>query len=386
MTASPSTVLLAHRGSGAVPAPDDSPDAGVAWHFGDPLGEQRAALDGVIVVDRSHRGVIEISGEERLSWLHTISSQHVATLPDRRSAEDLSLDGNGRVEDHFIVTDIDGVTYLDTEHQRAQPLLDFLSRMVFWAKATPVARPDLAVLTLVGPGAVSGPLAALLEIPEHAQVYQAGSLPEQHHDDEPQGFWRVMPPLGEADAPLPRVDVMVPTGHLTDWWTLLTQTGARPAGIWAFEALRAVAVMPRLGVDTDEKTIPHEVAWIGDPDHHGAVHLDKGCYRGQETVARVHNLGQPPRRLVLLQLDGSADARPVTGDPITAGGRSVGRVGTVVDHHEYGPVAVALVKRTIPVDTPLLAGGVDARIDPASVPTDDRVPAGRAAIEKLRGR
>ena len=143
---------------------------------------------------------------------------------------------------------------------------------------------------------------------------------------------------------------------------------------------------PRLGVDTDERTIPHEVGWIGGPGL-GAVHLDKGCYRGQETVARVHNLGKPPRMLVLLHLDGSAD-RPVTGDPVLAGGRAVGRLGTVVDHVDLGPVALALVKRGLPADTALITGGdaaVAAVIDPDSLPPADVVGAGRQAVDRLRG-
>ncbi len=128
------------------------------------------------------------------------------------------------------------------------------------------------------------------------------------------------------------------------------------------------------------------MGWIGGPGT-GAVHLDKGCYRGQETVARVHNLGKPPRMLVLLHLDGSAD-RPATGDPVLAGGRSVGRLGTVVDHVDFGPVALALVKRGLPADTALTTGGevpVGAAIDPDSVPLGATVGAGRRAVERLRG-
>jgi tRNA-modifying protein YgfZ len=159
-----------------------------------------------------------------------------------------------------------------------------------------------------------------------------------------------------------------------------------PAGVWAYEAHRVAAVRPRLGVDTDERTIPHEVGWIGGPGL-GAVHLDKGCYRGQETVARVHNLGKPPRMLALLHLDGSVD-RPATGDAVLAGGRAVGRLGTVVDHVDLGPVALALLKRAIPADTALSTGGggeVAAMIDPASLPTVDGPGAGRVAVERLRG-
>jgi hypothetical protein len=138
-------------------------------------------------------------------------------------------------------------------------------------------------------------------------------------------------------------------------------------------------------VDTDERTIPHEVGWIGPPGQ-GAVHLDKGCYRGQETVSRVHNLGRPPRMLVLLHLDGSAE-RPVTGDPVLAGGRPVGRVGTVVDHVDLGPVALALLKRGLSADTELTTGGehaVAAVIDPESMPPADVAGAGRLAVERLR--
>ncbi|HET9563380.1 MAG TPA: glycine cleavage T C-terminal barrel domain-containing protein, partial [Mycobacterium sp.] len=106
---------------------------------------------------------------------------------------------------------------------------------------------------------------------------------------------------------------------------------------------------------TDHKTIPHEVGWIG-----SAVHLDKGCYRGQETVARVHNLGRPPRRLVMLHLDGSAERLPAHCDPVELDGTTVGFVGSAARHHELGLIALALVKRTVPVDTKLVAGGVAA--------------------------
>ena len=156
----------------------------------------------------------------------------------------------------------------------------------------------------------------------------------------------------------------------------------RPAGVWAYEAQRVATLRPRLGVDTDERTIPHEVGWIAT-----AVHLDKGCYRGQETVARVHNLGKPPRMLVLLHLDGSTD-RPATGDPVFAGGRTVGRLGTVVDHVDDGPIALALLKRGLSADTALTTGGdanVAAVIDVDSMPPPDVAGAGRLAVEQLRG-
>jgi folate-binding protein YgfZ len=181
-------------------------------------------------------------------------------------------------------------------------------------------------------------------------------------------------------------DLLVPRETAAEWRAKLVDTGVRPAGVWAYEAHRVAALRPRLGVDTDERTIPHEVGWIGGPGE-GAVHLDKGCYRGQETVARVHNLGKPPRMLVLLHLDGGAD-RPATGDPVLAAGRPVGRLGTVVDHVDLGPIALALLKRGVPADIHLTTGGeseVAAAIDPDSLPATDHVGAGRLAVERLRG-
>lgn len=359
----------------AVASPPGSPDEGLAWHYGDPLGEQRAALTGAAIVDRSTRFVIAVSGPERLSWLHTISSQHVASLPDGSSAENLSLDVNGRVEHHFVLTDLDGVTWIDTEPSRGPDLLGFLTKMVFWSQAEPRDGNELAVLSLLGPEAGSPAILGALGIDAlPATPYAAAALPGG-------GFVRRMPwPTDDS------YDLLVPRDRIVEIFTAVQSAGARPAGTWAYEALRVVAVRPRIGLDTDDRTIPHEVRWIGGPGEHGAVHLDKGCYRGQETVARVHNLGKPPRHLVLLHLDGSADGRPETGDAVTAGGRSVGRIGTIVDHFELGPVALALVKRTITPETPLVVGPCAAAIDPDSIPKDDGVQAGRQAVERLRGR
>ncbi len=357
---------------GAVAGPPGTPDAAVAWHYGDPFGEQRAAVERVAVVDRSHRFVFTITGAERLSWLHTISSQHITDLGDGESAEDLDLDLNGRVLHHFVLTDLDGTLWVDTEGERGQALLDYLRKMVFWADAKPEAAPDHAVLTLLGPAIAA--LAETLGVEQLPPTYGAIALPSG-------GFLRRMPwPTGDS------FDLLVPREELSSWWARLTGAGVVPAGLWAFEALRVAAARPRIGVDTDDRTIPHEVRWIGGVDEFGAVHLNKGCYRGQETVARVQNLGKPPRRLVLLHLDGSADSRPEAGDPVTAGGRAVGRLGTLVDHYELGPIALALIKRAVPADARLEAGPMAAAIDPDSIPADDEPQAGRLAVERLRGR
>jgi folate-binding protein YgfZ len=353
----------------AVPAPETGPDAGAVWHYGDPLGEQRAAADGAVVVDRSHRAVLRLTGNDRKTWLHSISSQHVSDLSDGAVTQNLSLDGQGRVEDHWIQTQLDGVTYLDTEPWRGEPLLSYLRKMVFWSDVA-VEPADLAVLSLLGPH---------LADPQVLDALGVGSLPAE-------GAAMALPEGGflrRITGPSVELDLVVPRNQAAPWRQRLVDAGVRPAGVWAYEAHRVAALRPRLGVDTDERTIPHEVGWIGT-----AVHLDKGCYRGQETVARVHNLGKPPRMLVLVHLDGSTD-RPNTGDPVLAGGRTVGRLGTVVDHVDEGPIALALLKRGLPADTPLTTGGdaeVAAAIDADSLPPVDEVGAGRLAVEQLRGR
>ena len=358
----------------AVPAPAHTPDAGAVWHYGDPLGEQRAAQQSAIVVDRSHRSVITLTGGDRRSWLHSISTQLVADLGDGACTENLSLDGQGRVEDQWQQTVLAGVTYLDTEPWRGEPLLAYLKKMVFWSDVQPAAA-DLAVLSLIGPHLADAAVLGALGIDALPAESSAIGLPDG-------GFVRRMP-SGPAEVHL---DLVVPRPDVETWLDTLDAAGVRRAGVWAYEAHRVAARRPRLGVDTDERTIPHEVGWIGPPGQ-GAVHLDKGCYRGQETVARVHNLGRPPRMLVLLHLDGSGD-RPAAGDPLLADGRVVGRLGTVVDHVDLGPIALALIKRGIPAGTPLNTGGeqpVAAEIDPDSLPGADVTGAGRLAIERLRG-
>ena len=352
----------------AVPAPETGPDAGAVWHYGDPLGEQRAAMDEAVVVDRSHRAVLQLTGGERRSWLHTISTQHVSELPEGAVTQNLSLDGQGRVEDHWIQTERGDATYLDTESQRGEPLLAFLRKMVFWADVA-IEPADLAVLSLLGPRLADDQVLGALGLDSLPAENTATALPDG-------GFVRRM------SGPVIELDLVVPGSKAADWLDRLTAASVRRAGVWAYEAHRVAALRPRLGMDTDARTIPHEVGWIG-----SAVHLDKGCYRGQETVARVHNLGKPPRMMVLLHLDGSTD-RPTTGDPVLAGGRAVGRLGTVVDHVDLGPVALALLKRGLPADTALTTGGenqVAAVIDADSMPPADGVGAGRLAVERLRG-
>jgi tRNA-modifying protein YgfZ len=317
---------------GAVAA--EAPDEMIAAHYGEPYAEQRALAAGQALVDRSDREVVRISGPDRLSWLNNLSSQKLDTLTPGVAAQTLMLDPQGRVEHHLTLVDDGDVVWAHVEPGTSAELVAFLEKMRFMLRVEVAdVTADFAVVSVAAPGA-----APAVE-PAEGMVAVGG-------------------------------DFLVPRARLAD---VPAELGLRLAGLWAYEALRIEAHMPRLGFETDHKAIPHEVGWIDQ-----AVHLSKGCYRGQETVARVHNLGHPPRRLVFLHLDGSVDSLPPHGAPVTLGVGSpaeadpkavvegtaepgqIGFVGSSARHHELGPIALALVKRTVPVDIDLLAGGVAA--------------------------
>ena len=276
----------------------DPPDAGVAAHYGEWSIEQRRFAGGEGFVDLSNRDVIAISGPDRLSWLHALASQDFESLVPGIPVDALILSPQGHIEHAFSAID-DGETLLaHAEPGAGRPLVGFLDSMRFMSRVEVVERQDLAVVGLPG------------------------------------FAWTMVGRDELAGA--------------TKRWGL-------PAGLWAWEALRIAEGHPRVGLDTDHRTIPNEVGLLN-----VAVHLDKGCYRGQETVARVHTLGRPPRRLVLLLLDGSADRLPERGSDVLLGDSIVGFVGTSARHFELGPIALALVKRNTEPDVTLIVDGIAA--------------------------
>ncbi|HET7312654.1 MAG TPA: folate-binding protein [Mycobacteriales bacterium] len=282
-------------------------DAGVADHYGDPLREQRTALEATAVVDRSHRGVLRVEGPDRLSWLHSLTSQHLTELPAGQWTEALVLSPHGHVEHHLTLVDDGTATWIHVEPGTAPTLVAYLDSMRF------MLRVDVAD--------VSTSYAVLTRLSGDAVV----------------------------------ADELVRRESLVE---AVVESGLPLVGHGAFEALRVAAGRPRLGFETDHRTIPHEVGWIGP-----AVHLDKGCYRGQETVARVHNLGRPPRRLVLLHLDGTQDTLPPPHTPVQLDDRAVGFLGTAVHHADLGPIALAVIKRQTADDAHLTVAGMAAKAE-----------------------
>jgi len=268
----------------------------------------------------------------------------VSDLTDGESTENLVLSPRGHVEQHWQLTELDGTVWIDTEPGAAATVLAYLNSMVFFNRVEFAdVSADWAVLSLVGPTTPTVLAAAGLPVPD---LSRAAAI-------ESGGFVRRMPWPGDDAA-----DLVVPRTELAAVRERVIAAGAQAVGLWAFEALRVVARKPRFGFETDHRTIPHEIGWIGT-----AVHLQKGCYRGQETVARVQNLGSPPRRLVLLHLSGESDQLPPAGTPVELDGRTVGFLGTAVHHFELGPIALAVIKRTVADDAGLAVTNSPARID-----------------------
>jgi len=283
-------------------------DKGAIWHFGEVAKEQRALAEGKAWADLSHRSVIAISGEDRLMWLHSLTTQHLEKLVAGEWKEALILDPQGHVEQQLFLVDDGATTFIHLDHEKVPSLLDYLQKMKFMLRVD-VRDVSNEYAILKAPGktdAIGGPFA------------------------------------------------LVPRAELAATLEAFNSANLQ-IGMWAIEAERIAQGRARIGVDSDYKSIPNELGLLNK-----AVHMNKGCYRGQETVAKVFNLGHPPRRLVLLHLDGSAVDIPSQGDPVIYNGKEIGFVGSVARHYELGPIALAVIKRMTPADAVLEVKGIAA--------------------------
>ena len=289
---------------------ESGPDKGAIWHFGEPNQEQKALVVGTSWADLSHRGVISISGKDRLTWLHALTTQHLEKLEAGKWVEALILDVQGHVIDQLFLVDDGSTTWLHTENSRTNEILDYLNKMKF-----------------------------MLEV----------DVKDQSND------YAVLRAPGKSDQ-LGGPYALVPKEELKETTDAFGKSHTQ-VGMWALEAERVAQGRARLLFETDHKSIPNELGFINK-----AVHMNKGCYRGQETVAKVFNLGQPPRKLVTLHLDGSMVAMPERGAKIFLEEKEVGFIGTIARHFELGPIALAVIKRSIPDEANLLSESVPAKI------------------------
>jgi folate-binding protein YgfZ len=287
---------------------ESGPDKGAIWHFGEPNQEQKVLVVGNAWADLSHRGIISISGKDRLTWLHALTTQHLEKLVAGKWVEALILDVQGHVIDQLFLVDDGSTVWLHTEKSRTQEILDYLNKMKF-----------------------------MLEV----------DVKDQSND------YAVLRAPGKSDL-LGGPYALVPKVELKETTDAFSKSHIQ-VGMWALEAERVSQGRARLLFETDHKSIPNELGFINK-----AVHMNKGCYRGQETVAKVFNLGQPPRKLVRLHLDGSMVAMPEHGAKVFLEDKEVGFIGTVARHYELGPIALAVIKRNVPADATLICEGVSA--------------------------
>jgi tRNA-modifying protein YgfZ len=283
-------------------------DKGAVWHFGDPVKEQRALEAGKAWADLSHLSVIAVSGEDRLKWLHDLTTQFLSDLGVGIWKSAMILDPQGHIEYQFNLVDDGSTTFLVLDPGYSDALITYLTKMKF------MLRVDVRDVTS-----------------EYAVLRTPGETTD----------------IGGPFALIPRNEIEAMSATFN---TVATQVGT-----WALDAERVAAGRPRIGFETDYKSIPNEIGVLN-----GAVHMNKGCYRGQETVAKIFNLGNPPRRIVMLHLDGSDVAFPASGTKIENDGVVVGFIGTVARHHELGTIALAIVKRNTPIEATLSVEGVPA--------------------------
>ena len=284
------------------------PDAGAIWHFGEPNQEQRALAAGSGWADLSHRSVLSVSGAERLSWLHSLTTQDVEKMPAGLWVSALILDPNGHIVHQIYLVDDGTTTWIHTEKEKLTDLLAFLEKMKFMLR---------------------------VEVQDRTNEYAVLRAP------------------GIADG-LGGPYALVTYDELDEMKSAFNKSHTQ-VGTWALDAERVAAGRARILFETDHKSIPNELGFLNN-----AVHMKKGCYPGQETVAKVFNLGQPPRRLTLLHLDGSAIVMPNTGDKIMLDEKEVGFIGTVARHYELGPIALGVIKRNVPIEATLTSGDVSA--------------------------
>lgn len=330
----------------SLPDAVEADGTGVPRHFGALFAEQRELAEGRAIVSLSHRGIVTVSGEDRLTWLHSITSQGLLGLAPGEAVETMVLDPNGRIEHVMRLVDDGERTWLLVDEGSAESLCAFLNRMRFALRVeiNDVSDEYAAVLAFEGGEA----LPALRELGIAVALWRdpwgetrAGGV-QYARGEHPGAGWAA-------------VQLVVPRGKLDTVAELIRSQRVRAAGLDAIEALEIRAARPTKRSEVDERALPHEFDWL-----RTAVHLNKGCYRGQETVAKVHNLGHPPRRLALLHLDGTDGQLPLDGALVYLAGQSasgtpkpVGRVTRSALHYEWGGVALALLKRSVPEDAEL---------------------------------
>ncbi len=319
-------------------------DSTIPAHYGNPLQEQDILRNARGVVDLSTLEIVTVRGTDRKKWLHSLTTCPFADLEVGESRDMLMLDPYGHIE-HVAAAIDDGIqTWLICDVGRSQPLMDFLNSMRFMLQVE-VERQEFSIFGFLQP---------------------ATDLPECVHDSAivvwedhfPQvltgGAHYGIPPEEHRGRSSHRSLAIFSSVQFATVATQLLEVGYQPVGTIAWEATRVADWRPRPNTEVVERVLPHELDWL-----RTGVHTQKGCYRGQETVAKILNLGRPPRRLTYLYLEGEAEL-PKTGSAIYNGQRSVGVITSVALDYEEGLVALALLQRATPLTAVLRVGEFQA--------------------------
>ncbi|HEY8638103.1 MAG TPA: glycine cleavage T C-terminal barrel domain-containing protein [Solirubrobacteraceae bacterium] len=302
--------------------------------------QQAALRQDCALLDRSERGKLALTGAEAKAFLNGQVTNDVEALQPGQGQYAALLTHKGKMLADLRVLDLGDELWLDCERVALQPLFDALRRFLVGFDAELHKRTlEQSLLSLVGPRA--------------REIVGAGALPEDEHSN-------VRSQVGGADVVLVAtdigVDVICAAGAAAAVRDALDCPEIDEA---AAEVLRVETGRPRYGVELDDSVIPQE-AGLNDR----AVSFTKGCYVGQETVARLHYRGKPNRHLRGLRLTGPVH----TGDPLRLGEREVGRVASVADSPRFGPIALALVRREAEPGATLDVGGGDARAEVVELP------------------
>src|SRR3954471_14161000 len=283
------------------------------------------------LVDRSERGKLALTGEDRKEFLNGQVTNEVEALADGEGCYAAFLTPKGKMLGDLRILDAGEELLLDTERVALQALFDLLRRYSLGHRVELHKRTlERGLLSLVGPRA--------------REVAGAGALPEAEHAHAAAELAGRPVRLVVTDV---GIDLLCDAADTATVAAALREAGAVDVDEAAAEVLRVERGRPRYGVDLDDTVIPQEAGL-----NERAISFTKGCYVGQETVARLHYKGKPNRHLRGLRL--SAPAEP--GTPLVHEDREVGRLASAVASPRLGPIGLALVRREAPPGSTVAVG------------------------------
>jgi folate-binding protein YgfZ len=303
----------------------------------------RAMTEGCALVDRSERGKLALTGTEAKEFLHGQVTNDIEALEPGAGCYAAFLTHKGKMLGDLRVLDAGEELLLDCERVALQELFTMIRRFKLGRDVELHKRTlESGLLSLIGPRARS--------------VAGAGELPTAEHAHRAAELGGARVRLIATDL---GVDVLCAAEDTERVSRTLEAAGAVVADEAAAEIRRVETGRPRYGIDLDDGVIPQEAGLNA-----RAVSFEKGCYVGQETVARLHFRGKPNRHLRGLRLSGPAE----TGTPLHKGEREVGRLASVVDSPVHGPIALALIRREAEPGDTLTVGTGDVRAEVLALP------------------